>query len=183
MAKGKAQKKKGMGWHGQIFMVILCLLGVIFSATSVLLIFGMLPTFVAIFIDRTKEKLKPLTVGAMNLAGCFPFILELWMSGTHDVSSAIAKVMEPRTIVVIYLAAAIGYMIDWAMTGIVSSIMYQKGLGRLADIEKLQKGLLERWGPEVTGEMQLDEYGFPVDREGAAAMEQAHASAEKAKAS
>lgn len=160
-----AKSNKKIGVKSIITLVILITLSLVFSSTSIILIFGMLPTFVAIFIDNSKEKLKPLTVGAMNLAGCFPFILELWLDKIHDVSSALDKILEPRTMVIIYLAAAIGYLIDWAMTGIVASISYQNGQSRLKEIEKLQKKLEERWGPEVRGEMQLDEYGFPTERD------------------
>lgn len=167
-------KKKKMGFRDQFTLAFLVAMGMIFKSTAIVLMIGMIPTFVAIFVDRSKEKLKPLTVGAMNLAGCFPFILELWISGDNEVSSALSKVLEPRTFVTIYLAAAIGYLIDWAMTGIVAQIMYQKGQARLKEIDAIQESLIERWGPEVKGDMQLDEYGFPVDKEGVDALETAH---------
>lgn len=169
-----AKKKKKMGFREQFTIAFLIAMGMIFKSTAVMLLIGMIPTLVAIIVDKSKEKLKPLTVGAMNLAGCFPFVLELWVSGDNDISSAMSKVLEPRTFVTIYLAASIGYLIDWAMTGIVAQIMYQKGQARLKEIDELMDSLVERWGPEVRGEMQLDEYGFPVDKEGANALETAH---------
>ncbi len=169
-----AKKKKKMGFREQFTMAFLIAMGMIFKSTAVMLLIGMIPTLVAIVVDKSKEKLKPLTVGAMNLAGCFPFVLELWLSGDNDISSALSKVLEPRTFVTIYLAASIGYLIDWAMTGIVAQIMYQKGQARLKEIDELMESLVERWGPEVKGDLQLDEYGFPVDKEGAEALETAH---------
>lgn len=174
-----AKKKKKGGLKEKVTLAFLIVMGVIFKSTAVILIVGMLPTIVAAIIDTSKEKLKALTVGAMNLAGCFPFVLEVWITGDNDVSSALSKVLEPRTFVTIYLAAAIGYLIDWSMSGIVAQIMYQKGQGRLKEIDKIQKSLIERWGQEVKGEMQLDEYGFPVDKEGANALETAHEEATK----
>jgi hypothetical protein len=156
-------KNKSLSIKTIIIMIILIMLGLIFASTSVVLIFGMIPTFVAIFIDDSKEKLKPLTVGSMNLAGCFVFILDLWMHKIHDVSTALDMIFDPYTIMIIYGTAAIGYLIDWAMTGIVASISYQNGKARLRDIDKIQKKLVERWGVEVKGEVQLDAYGFPVD--------------------
>ena len=66
-------------------------------------------------------------------------------------------------IVVMYSAAAIGYLIDWAMTGLVSGILYDRGQKRTVTIQKKQEELVERWGKEVTGTIPLDEYGFPLE--------------------
>ncbi|MEM6780371.1 MAG: hypothetical protein AAF569_00750 [Pseudomonadota bacterium] len=171
------KNKKKTSFRTKFTMIFLIAMGVIFSSTAVILLIGMLPTIVAVIIDNSKEKLKPLTVGAMNLAGCFPFVLESWVSGSNDISVALDTVLEPRTFSIIYMAAAIGYLIDWSLSGIVAQIMVQKGRARLKEIDRIQESLIERWGPEVKGEMQLDEYGFPIDQEGAEALETAHESA------
>jgi hypothetical protein len=62
-----------------------------------------------------------------------------------------------------YSAAGIGYMIDWALSGIVATIMIQRSSGRLKAIRTRQDEMVERWGREVTGEMVLDSEGFPLD--------------------
>ncbi|PZQ47722.1 MAG: hypothetical protein DI551_02870 [Micavibrio aeruginosavorus] len=138
------------------------LLGIMFWAVAILLIVGMIPTIVAAIVDRTKGKVRTLTIGAINFAGCAPFALEIFKRG-NDLHTAISYVVQPRTIVVMYLAAGVGYMIDWAMTGIVSSIMVQRAKGRTKEIKKQQAQLIERWGVEVTGTIPLDEYGFPKE--------------------
>jgi hypothetical protein len=61
-----------------------------------------------------------------------------------------------------FAAAALGYMIEWSMTGIVASIMSQKAIARLKAIDEQQKKLIDRWGREVSGEIPLDPYGFPL---------------------
>lgn len=157
----RKRKSKPLGWRGRVFMGLGIIMGVVFLPTSILLVVGMIPTFVAIMVDRTRDKLKPLTVGAMNLAGCTPFILEMWTEG-QSIDNALTYISEPRTVVVIYFAAAMGYLIDWAMTGIVAALMMERGRGRIKDIEKRQADLIERWGPEVTGDIPLDEYGFAI---------------------
>lgn len=157
MAKRKRRK---VGWKGQILLIVSLLVCILFSALAIILAIGMIPTIVAAIVDRTEGKMRAVTVGAINFAGCTPFMIEVFKKGnTMDV--AIAYIVQPRTIVVMYFAAAMGYLIDWAMTGIVSSIMVQKTKRRLKDIEKTKKELIERWGPEVTGTIPLDEYGFP----------------------
>lgn len=158
----------------QVAVIFALLIGAAFASTSVILLIGMVPTIVAYFVDSSKEKLKPVTVGAMNLAGCFPFVLEMWMQQGSDVGVALATILDAKTIAAIYSAALIGYMIDWAMTGLVAQVMHHRGRHRLDEIEKRQEQLILRWGPEVRGDVDLDEYGFPVDAEGAKALEEAH---------
>ncbi len=133
-----------------------------FSAVSILLVVGMIPTLVAAIVDRTEGRMRVWSVGAMNFAGCAPFMIEVFKKG-NNLETAIAYIVQPRTIVVMYFAAGMGYLIDWAMTGIVSSIMVQKTKSRLKNIQTLQKEMVDRWGAEVTGTIPLDEFGFPKD--------------------
>ncbi len=156
-----AKKKKTSGWKGHVFLIMALLGAVMFSAVMIIFVIGMIPTLVAGVVDKTHGRVRCLTVGAMNFAGCAPFMIEVFNKG-NDVSVALAYIAQPRTIVVIYFAAAMGYLIDWAMTGIVSSIMVQRARAKLKNMEKQKKDLIERWGPEVTGTMPLDEYGFAV---------------------
>lgn len=156
----KKRRKKKAGWKAQVLLICSLITGVMFSAIAVILAVGMIPTVVAAIVDKTEGKMRTLTVGAINFAGCTPFMIDVFKGG-NNIETAINFIVQPRTIVVMYFAAGMGYMIDWAMTGIVSSIMVQKGKKRRKDIQKQQKELVERWGQEVTGSIPLDEYGFP----------------------
>lgn len=165
-----AKKKKSKGKKKNSFsltFIFLAGVALIFMPTTILLFFGMLPTLVAALIDRSRKGTKALTVGAMNLAGCTPYLLELWV-GHHTVDMALQLASNPGNIVMMYGAAAIGYMIDWMMAGVVTGIMVHNSTARIKEIEKSQKTLIERWGREVTGELVLDAYGFPVEAEAAA---------------
>lgn len=155
----RRKKKKSVG---QVFGGLGLVMAIIFMASTIVLLVGMLPTVVAIFVDRTRQKNKAVTVGAMNLAGCTPFLLELWSQG-HNVGKSIDIITDPMAIVVMYAAAAVGYIIDWAMTGLVAGILYDRGQKRAVAIKKKQEELVERWGKEVTGTIPLDEYGFALD--------------------
>jgi len=160
----KKNKRKKIEWQFQVLLILLVFLSVLFFPTTALLMVGMLPTIVLFLVDRSKGKVKTMTVGAMNLAGCTPFVIEMWMTA-HTLETSIEFITTPRTIVVMYFSAAIGYMIDWALTGIVSTIMYEKGKIRLDQIEKEQDHLVERWGMEVTGKLPMDAYGFAIPEE------------------
>jgi len=57
-------------------------------------------------------------------------------------------------------------MIEWVMTGLVTSMAVQKAKGRMASIAKKRDELEQRWGEEVSGTIPLDEEGFPFDPAG-----------------
>ncbi len=157
--KSESKKKKTMG--NQLLLICGVLLGAVFMPTSFLLIIGMFPTPFAILVDRTKGKNKVIAVGALNLAGCSPFLLELWTT-EHTFERSFEIVTDPFAIIVMWSAAAVGYLVNWAMTGIVAASLYQRGLARQKAIQKKQEELVERWGREVTGEITLNEQGFPL---------------------
>ena len=157
--KSKAPSKKG---GVQIFLVAFIILAAVFLPTAFVLIVGLLPMVVAFFADRAPKKTKSITVGAMNLAGCAPFLLLLWTTD-HSLDKAMSIIFDPMAIVVIYAAAAVGYFIDWALSILVANFMYEKGQSHVKAIEKRQKELIERWGQEVTGTIPVDQEGFPVE--------------------
>ncbi len=138
------------------------ILAVVFIPTTVLLIVGMLPSMVAAAFDGSSRKSLGISVGSMNLAGCFPFVLDLWTTN-HTIEQTFQILSDPLTIVIMYLAAAGGYVIDWAVTGTVSIFMAERGRARIQEIEKTHEELKKRWGPEVAGNMKLDDDGFPLD--------------------
>ncbi len=156
------KKKNKMGIQGQIVLIAVIIAGVMALQTSMVLLVGMVPSMVAFFVDRTKKKTKAITVGALNMSGCSLFLVELWMEG-HNFEKAMSIITDPMAIIVMYSAAAIGYLVDWAVSGMVAVVVYNRGKARLKSIKKRQWELIERWGVEVSGEVELDEKGFPVD--------------------
>lgn len=173
MAKDKATKKtKKTKSNGAVstmqmhmFFVFSGVMAIAFLPTTVILLVGMIPTIVSFLTGGAKGRIRALTVGAMNLAGCTPFLFELWSKG-HDFERAVTLLSNPGNIVMIYGAAAIGYMINWSLSGIVSSAIVQKSRARVVKIDKRHEALVERWGQEVTGELPLDSEGFPLAQGG-----------------
>ncbi len=160
-AKAQAGGKKKLGaisLVGFFFVMV----AVLVLPTTIVLAVGMLPTMAAMIGSSAGKGSKVLTIGMMNLAGCFPFLLPLWASD-HTVGQALSILMDIRSIIVMYCAAGIGYLIDWAMAGIVNTIMVQRASGRLDDVRKRQARLIERWGEEVKGDLPLDSSGFAVN--------------------
>ena len=160
----KAKRKKGKAspsWVNAMLAVIL-LFSFVFLSSAVLLFIGLLPFFVAFFVDRSKKKTKAITVGAMNIAGCAPFLMELWATD-RAMDSAFSIILDPMVIIVIYAAAGVGYLIDWGVTVVVAGLLYHRGVSRIGVIEKRQKELIERWGEEVSGKVAVDHEGFSIE--------------------
>ncbi len=159
MAKRKSAKPRS--FKAQIFLIVGIITAAVFLPTTALLAVGMLPTGAAFLVDRTRKKSTMVTVGAMNLAGCTPFLLELWHE-SYSFEKSVSLVLNPYVLFVMYSAAAMGWLIDWAVAGLVASLLYQRGLARQRAIQERQKQLVERWGEEVTGSIPLDAGGFPL---------------------
>ncbi len=148
--KPKVKKKGGFGFKGRLFFIALVLMSITFLPTTMLLFFGMLPSLVAFFVNARGMSARASTISAMNLAGCVPFVFKLWDTG-NDFEASIDILTNTQTLMVIYTAAAFGYMIDWVVTGLVSSYMYQKGVLRMKAIRKRQEVLVGLWGEGLSG--------------------------------
>ena len=124
----------------------------------------MLPTAAAGVSDRIRGGTTAITVGAMNLAGSFPFLLDLW-TGEHTLDQSLNLITDPRTVIVIYAVAGIGWVIDWTMSGLTVSLLFKRTRSRLDAIRKRQEALVKRWGKEVTGTVEVDAEGFAIEQE------------------
>ena len=164
MTKKKSKEDKNKpGWSLQhvALVSIFLLLTILFLPTAIFLMIGMLPTIIAVITDRTSGRNKSFVIGSLNFAGCFPYLLGIWVN--HDVADlSLEYLSKPETIVFIYGAAAIGYMIYWFVTLIVSTILIQRSKIRLKKIDEEKLALEKRWGMKVNGKQLLDDSGFPM---------------------
>lgn len=161
MAKKQAKKNKRLSVQERILLITFFLTSIVFYNVAILLLIGMLPTIIVRLVDRTPEKTKVLTIGFMNFAGCFPYCYQLFEK--TEASSVVAVIANPLNIVIMYSAALLGYIIEWGVVGFVASVMVQRGKQRLIDIKKTQEALIKKWGPEVSGDIPLNEQGFPIE--------------------
>ncbi len=160
----RKSSKAMKAWIFRILITGFIILSALFMATTIMFIIGMLPSIVVVFLEKKGLKYKAYTVAAMNFAGCAPFLFSLWQrGGSYEQSMLI--ITDQTAIVVMYTAAAVGYMMFWAVQGIVSSLLFQQGQQRLEYVKKRKQELFERWGGEVTGKVQMDHEGFAHDPE------------------
>ena len=60
-------------------LVLVVVATLIFTLPTVMvLIVGMIPTFIAYATDRRKEKYKTVSVGSLNFVGVLPLLVTLW---------------------------------------------------------------------------------------------------------
>ena len=116
--------------------------------TTMILVVGMLPTAVAIFVDNSRERLAGLTVGCMNLAGVALPVMTLWQAG-HSVESAMHILMEPYMLLLMYGGAALGLVLYVNTPLMVSGLLRKQAAFRLKSLERQRNDLREEWGPEV----------------------------------
>lgn len=165
MAKKKKQKKsnkKKIGVKSFFILLFTVIVAVVFTPTTSIILVGMLPTLVAYLVDNSLEKNKTLTIGAMNFAGCFPYLLSLW-KGENTLNAALSYLENPKTIIFIYSIAALGYIINWLVTMGISTILKQRSHMRIERIKSEKKKLKDRWGDKVNGKYELDTAGFPIE--------------------
>lgn len=154
--KGKGGgKKPGMGFRVKLVFAMVLLMAAVFLPSTV--VFGalMMPTFVALLIDRSPQKSIGMTVGALNFAGIVPAWLELWAGG-HTLKKAMAVATDPTMLLIAYVAAGIGWVIYANITPFVAAIVVRKTEKRVRDIDQKQKKLVARWGDGVKGALGQD---------------------------
>lgn len=167
MAKKKKKKENKKSKKGVfdvrtwIFIFAILLMSIVFLPSTILLVIGMLPTLIAIIVVSKNHRNKALTIGAMNFAGCFPYLMDIWQSNDR-VAQMFEVLSDPMTVVVMYSAAGLGYIINYGVTKLVRQMMYAGAERKIKNIEEEKKKLEERWGRKVRGDVVLDINGFPV---------------------
>lgn len=133
-----------------VLWVSVCLVGVVILAwpTVMLFFFGMLPTIVAYLVDRTQEKYATFCVASMNFCGVFPYMMELWMEG-HTTFIATEILADVFSLVIIYGAAAFGWVIFTSVPPVVASFLSVIAQQRVSTLRLLQRKLIEEWGEAV----------------------------------
>lgn len=152
MGKTKTPPRKKNKTAGAIFGMVGLVFALLVLPTTALLSVGMLPTVIAAYTgDKYFRKDKALIVGAFNLMGCTPYLLDLW-TDQHTIKTALEILAVPNNIIIMYAAAAIGYAFDMMISNFIASFLRSKKQRRLKTIEKLQIELTDRWGSAVKGE-------------------------------
>ena len=144
--KKTTQKKRGIR---TVPMIIIGLMLAFFLQSSfILLLVGMLPSVVAYFADTSRGRTTFRIVMACNLAGVLQFLTELVMQN-NSASLLLQYLTDPVVWLMMYLSAAVGYILIRGMPFIVEFCYEMSNAARIARIQSLQNRLIEEWGPEI----------------------------------
>ena len=143
--------KKGGSLGLRFLGFLLMVLGMMMLPSTMLFCLGMAPTWVAYVIDLDRKKSAAVSVGALNLCGVIPFATALWRGG-NSVEHATRILANVETWAVMYGAAAIGWIIFYAVPPVVAGVMAFHASLRLQDLESRRAALRAAWGDEVSGD-------------------------------
>ncbi len=138
-----------------MLLVLLAPAGLMMMPTSVLVLAGLAPTFVAYLIDRDPEKSAAITVGAMNLCGVAPFVVRLWQRG-HEMAVTLRMLADPGSWLIMFGAAAIGWLMYFFIPQIVAAFITLRNQSRIRELEERRSLLVADWGTEVMGKPDPD---------------------------
>jgi len=152
--KGGFKKNQMTLWLSVAFVVIVLMS----LPTVMIIIFGLLPSFVAYIIDRKKGKHAAFCVGGINLCGVFPYMLQLW-TGENSIDEAVNILTDVFALVVMYGAAAFGWMIYQSLPPIITTFMTVIAQHRVATLRASQRDLVEEWGNDVSMPQEILDMG------------------------
>jgi len=150
VAEQRRRGRSNLTW----ILLVLTFMAVIAAPTMIVLFFGMLPTLVAYIIDRTKQKSAAFSVGAINFIGVFPYVMNLW-TDFNSVDRALGMVGDIFSLLVMYSAAAFGWLIFLALPSVISAFVIVMQQRKVAQLRGEQKDLIDEWGAEVAALVEM----------------------------
>jgi hypothetical protein len=149
-AKILAAKRKSGGLALKLVVAALGLASLAVLPLFLIILPGMMPTLVTLFIDRQRPRHLTYTVGVMNLSGVLPFLLAL-AKGRLSLQTAAAVLSDPMTWLVMYGAAAAGCLICAATSPLARLCLELQAAQKRRALEALAKAICQEWGEEVAG--------------------------------
>jgi hypothetical protein len=154
-AAAKPQGKK-KGKLGLITGLIIVGMATPFMMPTVLLVLaGLIPTYFAFFLDSDPQKSGAVSVGAMNVAGIVPFIIDLWAKG-QTMPAASQILSDSHSWLIIWGASGVGHLIVYAIPQAIATLTLTQAESRMKSLQKNLVLLKEAWGPEVATTKPID---------------------------
>lgn len=131
-------------------LLAMCLLGaVVLKLSFIFLFIGMMPAMVAYVIDHDKNKYICSTVAALNFAGVFPDMVNIFNAGgTFDAVKD--KLLDPLIWLVMYGAAGVGWAVVWVSPVVAAIFLDGLYRARILHLENVQKKMEDEWGPGLS---------------------------------
>lgn len=150
-----APRKKSGKFGFFMTMIFLGIAAPFIFPTLVLLVAGLLPTLVTLFVDTDREHSTTAAIGAMNCAGLSPFLIDLWVKG-QTMGNVFAILSDMNTWLVVLGAAAVGQLIIFAIPQTMVIVTIARLEMRVRTLKSNLEQLKNTWGPEVATTKPLD---------------------------
>lgn len=148
--KKAAKKKKGGNKKAVILLTLFSLSAIVFlKMTFILFIVGLLPTFVAYYVDNSQSRSLFHSVLACNLAGVIPFVGELWANG-NPISMVGMMLSDVQRLFIMYLSAALGWGLMYVCPIAARAMIASINQHNIQKLKYRQRRLVEEWGQDVS---------------------------------
>jgi hypothetical protein len=131
-----------------------------FFPTILFLVIGMAPFIVAFIVDKRPGKVTARAIGYLNLAGCLPYAIKLW-TGQNTITGVLSLVGEPSALMIMYSSAAVGWMLNFIMTPIMTAYLAVQHEAKARSIGNRQEELIKEWGADVKGQATVQPHEAP----------------------
>jgi hypothetical protein len=133
----------------QFVVFAIFIAGMVFALpTMLVLTLGLLPTLVALVVDLNPRKYAARAVGFLNIAGSLPFLFKLWF-GAHSLVGAMKILTDVFAWLVIYSAAAMGWLIYMGMPQVAGFLMELNASRQIRRIDARRSALVREWGEDI----------------------------------
>jgi hypothetical protein len=165
MAKAEAPKasnhppKKSGGKLRTFTIIIIVMCAAPFMMPTVTLILAaLIPTYIAFATDSDPQKSGAVSVGAMNIAGTVPFVIDLWSKG-QTMPNAYAILTNANDWLVILGASFVGQLIVYTIPQAIATLTLTHAESRAKALRKNLETLKESWGLDVATTKPIDKIG------------------------
>lgn len=155
-AQAAAKPKKKAGKFTVMMVMLLIGIATPFMLPTVILVLaGLIPTYVAFATDDDPNKSGAISVCAMNIAGLTPFIIDLWKKG-QTLAHTFQILGDTSDWLVILGAAAVGQLIVFALPQAIATVTLTHAESRIKTLKKNLDMLKDAWGPDVATAKPID---------------------------
>ncbi|MDF3047751.1 MAG: hypothetical protein K0R73_869 [Candidatus Midichloriaceae bacterium] len=144
----KKAKNASMVENGTVYVIAVSIFAIGLSVVSVycvlLIIFGLLPSLVAIVIDQGKERYISKIVGLYNTVGVATYLVKILQSSMPDMI-AINIIIDPHSWLIIFSSAALGWLVYWLFPIVASYLYNLKINSRISELELELQEISTEW--------------------------------------
>jgi len=118
-------------------------------AMTALLLAGMLPTLVVLFVDASPEKASRLSaMFTFNVSGVLPYAASLWEDGMK-MQTVVEQLGDIVTWTLMYGAAGAGALALWLGPVIVAGAQQIMNYDRVRALDQNREALIVEWGEDI----------------------------------